>query len=428
MESNVIRAVVTVRLYSVERKKTGQKWMLQLRIYPVLKNGKYTTVKENLNCSVSTPIWDKKRSIGKDKRDGHKYDVRRDVNGIIMCSSKEDKATCIYADKIRIKRQNEYDRMAEQYGNINSVSVSRYPSADFIEYFHQCADNRYPRYSKDTRDLWHHVAEIVSDYAHRKPLPFSCLDLNFVEGFRNYVQKRKDKRFIRGNKISLSTAATYFMLFRAVLHRAYKEGYILEDLAAKTTAIPYEKPIQEILSLDELEKLKATPCDSSVLKRAAIFSALTGIRRSDLCLMKWEHLKETDNGWRVDFMQRKTHVVDYLPISEEAYNQCGTRGNTDDLVFPGLDNRNETGSKVLREWLNQAGIYTKLTFHSFRHTHASLLNENGVDIHTIKSMLGHTNVNITQNYIHPSHEILRNAIESIAIPSLHAKETTYEKE
>jgi len=163
--------------------------------------------------------------------------------------------------------------------------------------------------------------------------------------------------------------------------------------------------------------LADTPCENEVLKRAFFFAVLTGIRLCDLHNLIWGEITQTKGGWRVDFTQRKTHVVDYLPISEQAYSLCGERREYSQRVFEGLTD-SASISRPLKKWIKAAGIEKKITFHCSRHTFATLQLENETDIYTIKDMLGHTNVKTTQIYAHIVDKSKRNAADVIHIENL----------
>ncbi len=49
-------------------------------------------------------------------------------------------------------------------------------------------------------------------------------------------------------------------------------------------------------------------------------------------------------------------------------------------------------------WLQDAGITKNITFHSFRHTFATLQLEMGIDLYTVSKMLGHKSIKTTQIY------------------------------
>ena len=159
----------------------------------------------------------------------------------------------------------------------------------------------------------------------------------------------------------------------------------------------FQSARREYLSLEELNILAKTPCDD-ILKRAALFSALTGMRHSDIQKLKWSEVEEYNGGYRLNFTQQKTKGVEYMPISPQAYKLCGERKNDGELfVLAGLPDPSWI-SKPLERWVKASGITKHITFHCFRHTYATLQLANGTDIYTVSKMLGHTNVKTTQIY------------------------------
>ena len=149
------------------------------------------------------------------------------------------------------------------------------------------------------------------------------------------------------------------------------------------------------LTLDELKRLAATPCHIGVLKRASLFSCLTGLRISDVLNLKWEDFEiAPDQGYCIRIRTQKTQTEAILPISCEAIELCGERSTG--TVFRGL-----TRSMInypLKKWIAEAGITKPITFHCFRHTYATLQIASGTDIYTVSKMLTHKNVTTTQIY------------------------------
>lgn len=149
--------------------------------------------------------------------------------------------------------------------------------------------------------------------------------------------------------------------------------------------------------MEELNKLATTPCDRAELKRAALFSALTGLRHCDIQKLQWKEIAINGDQARLNFTQQKTKGVEYMPISQQALQLCGTRSKPSDLVFDGLPDPAWI-SNPLKRWITAAGITKKITFHCFRHTYATLQLSGGTDIYTVSKMLGHTDVKTTQIY------------------------------
>lgn len=113
--------------------------------------------------------------------------------------------------------------------------------------------------------------------------------------------------------------------------------------------------------------------------------------------MKWNEIVNVDGQWKLHFKQRKTKNVEYMPISDQAYQICGEPGDPNHLVFYGLQDT-PYNTKAFKQWITDAGINRDITFHCMRHTFATLQLANGTDIYTISKMLGHTKVETTQIY------------------------------
>ena len=98
MRKKLLNTKVTVKLRKSEYK---EEWYLIVEAYPVYDpcNPKHKRVVESINRVIRTPIWDKSSVIGITPDGDYKYRPKRDVNGVILCSSKLDQESCIYADE-----------------------------------------------------------------------------------------------------------------------------------------------------------------------------------------------------------------------------------------------------------------------------------------------------------------------------------------
>jgi site-specific recombinase XerD len=74
----------------------------------------------------------------------------------------------------------------------------------------------------------------------------------------------------------------------------------------------------------------------------------------------------------------------------------GVKKKDSDLVFKGLIYHQL--KDFLNKWLYTAGIKKNITFHSFRHTYATLQIEMGTDLYTVSKMLGHKSIKTTEIY------------------------------
>ena len=153
------------------------------------------------------------------------------------------------------------------------------------------------------------------------------------------------------------------------------------------------------------------------MRRASFFSILTGLRHCDIQALKWGQLVRHNDSWRINFAQEKTDCVEYMPISDQAYEICGERQLPNRLVFEGLTD-SSTYNRPIKQWIEAAGITKHITFHCFRHSYATIQLTNGTDIYTVSKMLGHTNVKTTQIYAKIVDEKKEKAANVIKIENL----------
>ena len=369
MKKAMLHTKVSVKLRKSELR---DEWYLYLEAYPVFKPGhdKPCREREYLNRIITTPMWDKTRPARIDKDGVQTYKPKRDMNGIIICRSKTDRETCIFADNVRNLRQHEYDS-AELYTDTDQEMVEKKAKGqvNFIDYFAKVTETRHKKSSKSIIVNWNRVHELMKIYTEGKPLPFSKIDLRLIDSFKTFLLKVK--------------------------------------------GVPEEESRREYLTIDELNLLAATPCNYPMLKKAAFFSALTGLRHCDIRKMTWQELSKEGDHYRINFTQKKTGGVEYMPISEQAYLICGEPQEPDRLVFEGLQDPSYINRPV-KVWVEAAGIKKHITFHCFRHSFATNQLTEGTDLYIISKMMGHTDIRTTQIYtkvVDPKKEQAADAIK-----------------
>lgn len=262
----------------------------------------------------------------------------------------------------------------------------------FVEYFSKLADKR----KNSNHDNWVSARNYLRAFTNGK-LKFADLNERFLNDFKDYLLTTKS---IKSDKTTLAqnSAVSYFNKVKATLKQAYKDGILQYDLNERVEPIKQAETRRNYLTLEELNRLAQTPCNNPLLKRVALFSALTGLRFSDIKNLVWGQVHDSREGGKVLlFTQQKTQGVEDLPISQQAYEMMGEPGKKTDKVFPGL-NYSGYENKHLYQWIGASGITKDITFHCFRHTYATLQISMGTDIYTVSKLLGHRDLKTTQIY------------------------------
>ncbi len=149
--------------------------------------------------------------------------------------------------------------------------------------------------------------------------------------------------------------------------------------------------------MDEVKALNRADCKYEVLKRAFLFSCLTGLRWSDIQKLTWSEVQKFNDGYKITFHQKKTEALQYLDISEQAYKLMGEPDEQEQRVFKSLKYDAYHNAEITK-WCLKAGILKDITFHCARHTFAVLQLTMGTDIYTVSKLLGHSELKTTQIY------------------------------
>ncbi len=147
---------------------------------------------------------------------------------------------------------------------------------------------------------------------------FGEVTVDLCRKFGSYLltapQLKRSKKTMAQN-----SAAGYFSTFRALLKIAYRDKRIKENVNEHLESIKWEDTEREHLIHEELMALVSTPCENEVLKRASIFSCLTGLRISDILKLDWsEIVKAPDGGYNIRLRTQKTKRFATLPINFDA--------------------------------------------------------------------------------------------------------------
>ncbi|MDX2190509.1 MAG: site-specific integrase [Bacteroidota bacterium] len=304
-----------------------------------------------------------------------------------------NKETLQLAEQIRQKRENYLNKPEIYTGyELEQKRIKELSEKNFIAYFKTLADKR----KASNHDNWVSAYKYLETFT-KGHLKFADLNEKFCNEFKDYLLTTKSNK---SNKTTLSqnSAVSYFNKLKATLKQAYKDGYLSTDLNRKIEPVKQAETRRNFLTIEELNSLVKTECNNPLLKRAALFSALTGLRFSDIKNLIWGELEYIEgNGYFIQFKQQKTKGVEMMPISEQAYSLLGERKEPTYKVFEGL-NYSAYENKHLAKWIGLAGIEKDITFHSFRHTFATLQLSKGTDIYTVSKMLGHRELKTTQIY------------------------------
>lgn len=175
--------------------------------------------------------------------------------------------------------------------------------------------------------------------------------------------------------------------------------------AKKDAALPV------VLSREEIQKiLAATTNTKHRLLLALAYGA--GLRVSEVVNLKVRDLDLQELTMHIKQAKGKKDRITVFPekLVADIRNLIAGK-DADDVVFAserGGKLSTRTAQKVFEHSLHKAGIHKDATFHSLRHSFATHLLENGVDVRYVQELLGHHNIRTTQIYTHVTNPKLKN--------------------
>jgi len=235
-----------------------------------------------------------------------------------------------------------------------------------------------------------------------KYLPVKGLNEQLCKDFKNYLE----------SKVHGETISNYFKKFRAVVQKAVKEKLIPADVTSGVKIVKSDGLKKDVLSLDEIKALAEAYCGNDQIKRAFLFSLNTGLRFCDVKALQWKNIDNT----KIRFTQAKTQNTSSaanltIDLNKTALHMIGLRGKPDERVF---SLPSHTGClKSLREWSKKAGIEKHITWHCARHSLAVNLLDNGTDVKTVASVLGHSGLAHVDKYLRVIDERKKQAVNRL---------------
>ncbi len=302
------------------------------------------------------------------------------IKGLTIKESNTSKERRLIKEALnRIVATRELELINEDYG----IKKKSDNDLDFLEYF------KYEMKKKNTKtqESWNSVLSHLNNFTNRR-IKFKNMDKKWFESFFS---------FLKDEGLSPNSIRTYYQKINAVLNQAVKDDVIPSNPTRKIDTPQKSETEKNFLTIEEMKKVFNTQFYNNEVKRAFLFACYTGLRVSDIMSLKWSNIEVSENGCRVKKKQIKTSAFNYFELSESAVKLIGDRKENDDYVFD-LPKDHSSVNRCAKELLKKAGITKQLSFHSSRHTAATQLLNNGVDIFTVQKLLGHKDIKSTQVY------------------------------
>jgi integrase len=221
------------------------------------------------------------------------------------------------------------------------------------------------------------------------------------------ITKRTVAEYIehRAESVKAGTVAKEMSVLKHCLRLAVEWGELNQNPAAGARLPKLPPGKTRYLTPGELKAaLEAAP---DWLHAPMAFAACTGVRRGEMLALRWMDV-DTKNR-RLYLRETKNGALRILPIPESALLVLNSlpQGASGDCVFAGVDPA--LLSVYTKRVFKRVGI-PDASFHTLRHTAASWMVQQGVDLYAVGQILGHKTPRMTQRYAHLSPEYMAGAV------------------
>lgn len=231
-------------------------------------------------------------------------------------------------------------------------------------------------------------------------------------------------RFLKNERRKHSTTSTISRKLSAIksFHRYLSLQHQIPNITSNIEAPKIEKKLPDVLSMEEVEKLlNNLPTKSASDNRnKAMVETLyaTGIRVSELINLDLKDLHLNEGYIHVTGKGNKDRIIPINDIATKViinylseYRIRLNKTNTNEALFLNIHGRRITRQafwKFLTDYAKKEGITKQLSPHKLRHSFATHLLENGVDLRFVQELLGHEDISTTQIYTHVESKHLKN--------------------
>lgn len=266
---------------------------------------------------------------------------------------------------------------------------------DFFDYCEEFMERKAPHCEMRT---YRAMVEKLKIFHKRKKLFCSEIDEEFLISFKDYLN----------STLNGITPFNYFKKLKRIIKEATISKYFKADPSQYLKNLKGVSSEKDVLTVGETISLSDTNCSNENVKRAFLFSCLSGLRFCDVKALVWSSISK-DNILTIIQIKTKEKLV--MPLHANAVDLLGQRKSGEWLVFK---LPTHTGClKILKKWTLDAEIDKHITWHCSRHTFATSLVFQEVGINTVSSLLGHKDLKQTQIYVRTAELSKTNAINKL---------------
>ncbi len=319
----------------------------------------------------------------------------------------ENKKTLELAKSIRFIRGQELLESTEGY------KLKKDRKINFLDFYQAYIDKYTKKDIKMIKGSFKRFKDFLNDSPqynkYAKYLKPEQIDKDMMIAFTEYLKSRSVGEGAR----------SYYQRFKKVVYNAIEHDIIRKN-PFKGVVLKVDENVlkKDVLSDDEIIRL-ANYNDEHInpnIKKAFIFCIYTGMRFCDVKDLTYKNIDYSNKLLRFEQVKTKGHSANsgvVIPLNEVHISLIGEpeNGDKNNLIFP-LPSYTIC-RKELSRWVSAAGIDKHITWHCARHSFAVNILNNGANIKTVATLLGHSGLKHTEKYTRAVDKLKSDAINSL---------------
>ena len=317
-------------------------------------------------------------------------------------------------DTLALAKKIRFERGQQLLENVEGYRLKKNQDINFLDYYQSYIDSYTKKDIKNIKLSFSRFKDFLNDTPEYKKFA-RCITpkqitKDMVKDFTEYLQSR-----------SVGEGAhTLFARFKKVVAYATEHDVFIKNPCSGIT-IKIDRGVlrKEVLSQEEMTQLIATHYqrENPNIRRAFIFCLYTGMRFCDVKDLTFANVDFANRLLKFEQNKTKGHSTNsgvVIPLNEGLLQLIGTPtspNNRAEVIFP-LPSY-EMCLKALKHWVKRAGISKHISWHCARHSFAVNILNNGANIKTVASLLGHSGLKCTEQYTRAVDSLKQQAIDSL---------------
>ncbi|MCD8301522.1 MAG: site-specific integrase [Prevotellaceae bacterium] len=317
-------------------------------------------------------------------------------------------------DTLELAKRIRYEKSQEMLMDAKGYRVRKKQEVNFIQYFQSYIDS-YTK--KDIRMLqlalgrFLDFLEATPEYQkYSKRIKPEQITKDMVQAFTEYLQSRS---------VGEGAKSLYARFKKVIKYAVEHEVMMKNPCTGISIKVDDAQLRKDILSPDEIQSLMSTHYNNENpdIRRAFIFCLYTGLRFCDVKDLTFSNVDFSNKLLKFEQSKTKGHSANsgvVIPLNDGILRLIGEprqEDRSEELIFP-LPTY-ESCLHALARWTKRAGITKHISWHCARHSFAVNILNNGANIKTVASLLGHSGLRHTEKYTRAIDSLKQEAIDSL---------------